>query len=511
MLILSTAQLRAADALTCHTQGISSLELMERAALAAADAIELEIGWSFDHAGRRIVICCGPGNNGGDGLAVARLLAPLTGLQVEVWLLPAPHPSSDWQANRARLPGAVTVRELASEADLPSIAADALVVDALFGTGLTRPLDGLAAALVRHLNASGARIVSLDLPSGLPTDAAPAPDAAIVQAARTLTFGAPKLSFLLPATAGFAGEWEVLDICLDLSQTVGAAHLTQAADLASLLQPRPKFGHKGTYGHALLLAGSRGKLGAAVLAARACLRAGVGLLTVQVPACGYGVLQTAVPEAMTLTDPMADHLSALPDDADLGRYQALGIGPGLGQHPDTALLLREILDEARHRDRPTVLDADALNLLAAHPSWHHHLPARTILTPHPKEFERLAGPASDDFTRLEKLRAYAADTGAHVLLKGAYSVVATPTGELHFNSTGNPGMATGGTGDVLTGVILALLAQGLSPLDAARLGAFVHGRAGDLAARQHGERGLTASDVAEYVGRAFRRESELPF
>ena len=505
MLILSAAQFRAADALTCLTQDISSLELMERAATAAAGAIEREASGSFDTAGRRIVVCCGPGNNGGDGLAVARLLAQLLGLQVEAWLLPAAEHSADWQANRARLPDDVKVRELT--ADLPSVAPDTLVVDALFGTGLTRPLNGLAAALVQHLNVSGARIISLDLPSGLPTDAAPAAGAVIVQAARTLTFGALKLPLLLPGTAEFAGEWEVLDINLDLSQTEATMRLTQAADVAPLLRPRTKFGHKGTYGHALLLAGSRGKLGAAVLAARACLRGGVGLLTVQVPAIGYGVLQTSVPEAMTLTDPMADHLSALPDDADFSRYQALGIGPGLGQHSETALLLREVIAESQRLNLAVVLDADALNLLAQHPAWRHHLPARTVLTPHLKEFERLAGAAADDFARLEKLRAYAADSGAVVLLKGAYSVIATPAGELYFNSTGNPGMATGGTGDVLTGVILALLAQGLSPLDAARVGAYVHGRAGDLAAAEHGECGLTAGDVAEYVGRAFRQEA----
>ncbi len=504
MQILTATQLRAADTLTCRTQDIPALDLMERAATAATDAIELHLGWLPDFNEKRVVVACGPGNNGGDGLVIARHLARLPGLRVAVWLLPAERPSADRQTNRVRLPEAVEVRELREGDAMSLVEANTLVVDALFGTGLARPLDGLAAALVRHLNASGAEIISIDTPSGLPTDGPPAPEAAIVQATKTLTFQAPKLAFLLPATGGFVGEWEVLDIGLDLSETASDLHFTQSADVAPLLGPRARFGHKGTYGHALLLAGSRGKLGASVLAARACLRSGVGLLTVQVPAVGYGVLQTAVPEAMTLTDPMADHLSALPDDADLSRYQAVGVGPGIGQHPDTALLLRELLNEARRLDVPMVLDADALNLLAQHPTWLHHLPARTVLTPHPKEFERLVGPATDDFQRLDLLRRLAADTGACVLLKGAYSVIASPTGALYFNSTGNPGMATGGTGDVLTGVILGLLAQGLPPVDAARLGAFIHGRAGDLAAHRHGERGLTAGDVAEHIGRAFR-------
>ncbi len=508
MLILSADQTRAADALTCQTQNISSLDLMERAAARATDAIDLHLGWKSSYGNQRVVIACGPGNNGGDGLVIARLLSHLPGLRVEAWLLAAERHSADWDANRARLPENVTVRTLDSAADLPPLPADTFVVDALFGTGLTRPLDGAAAALVAHLNASGAEIISIDVPSGLPTDG-PLPsaadqDPAIVRATKTLTFQALKPTFLLPSTAPWVGEWEVLDIGLDLSQTTTDLHFTEGPDVQPLLAPRARFAHKGTFGHALLLAGSRGKLGAAVLAARACLRSGVGLLTVHVPAVGYGVLQTAVPEAMTTTDPMADHLSAFTDDVDLARHQALGFGPGIGRHSDTTILLRELLAEARRLDVPVVLDADALNLLAQHPQWLQHLPPRTVLTPHPKEFERLVGAATTDFDRLDQLKKLAADTGAVVLLKGAYSVIANPDGSLFFNSTGNPGMATGGTGDVLTGVILGLLAQGFTPLDAARLGAFVHGRAGDLAANKHGERGLTAGDVAEYIGRALQ-------
>ncbi len=504
MHILTASQLRAADTLTCQTQNLTPLALMERAARAAAEALTAGLA-AAPRAISHVVVCCGPGNNGGDGLGVARLLAqmlPAPAPALAVWLLPNGQPSAEWTANRAQLPATVAVYELT--ADFPPLAADTLVVDALFGTGLSRPLDGIAAALVRYLNHCPVPIISLDVPSGLLTDA-PTPAAAdVVQATETFAFQTPKLPFLLAATAGFAGQWRVLDIGLDLSQTTAALHLTHAADVAALTAPRQKFGHKGTYGHALLLAGSRGKLGAAVLAARGCLRSGVGLLTVQVPAVGYGVLQASVPEAMTLTDAMTDYLSALAADTEFGRYQALGFGPGIGQHPDTALLLRELLADARRLDIPTVLDADALNLLAQYPQWMQHLPPRTVLTPHPKEFARLVGPAPDDYARLDLLRQLAADTGACILLKGAHSAIATPAGEVYFNATGNPGMATGGTGDVLTGVILGLLAQGLSPLDAARLGAFAHGHAGDLAAQTHGERGLTAGDVAERIGQGLR-------
>lgn len=500
--VLTANQLRAADELTCQTQHISSLELMEHAARAVTDAL-LAFLVTAPHL-RRVVVCCGPGNNGGDGLAVARLLHEAgTALAIEVCYLTADQPSPDWLANRARLPEAIPARVLEATVDFPPLDATTLVVDALFGTGLNRPLTYEAQALVEYLNAGPAPIVAIDVPSGLLTDGPTPPDWAVVRATRTLTLGALKLPFLLPATAGFVGEWDVLDLNLDLPASEPRQHLTQPADLQHLLGPRQKFGHKGAYGHALLLAGSRGKLGAAVLAARACLRAGVGLLTVQVPACGYATLQTTVPEAMTLTDPMSDYLTTLADTDGLTRYRALGIGPGLGQQAETATLLRELLTEARQGDVATVLDADALNILSQHPHWLHHLPARTVLTPHPKEFERLTGPATDDFHRLELLRRFCAAYGCTVILKGAHSVVCDGDGMLYFNPTGNPGMATGGTGDVLTGIVLGLLAEGLPPLDAARLGALVHGRAGDLARDQHGERGLTAGDVVEHLGRAF--------
>lgn len=504
MVILTAEQTRAADALTCQTQGISSLELMERAASAVVH--DLLGALYYPEPVKRVVVCCGPGNNGGDGLAVARRLAAPSSFStytVEVYYLTADRYSPDWLANRERLPADVQVVALASEADFPMLAADALVVDALFGTGLSRPLEGLAAALVQYLNAGPGRIYAIDVPSGMLTDGPNPAGTVIIQATETATFQAPKLPFLLPRTGPLAGQWRVLDIGLDLSQTTPHLFYTKAVDVAPLLQPRPQFAHKGTYGHALLLAGARGKMGAAVLATRACLRSGVGLLTVQVPAVGYDILQLSAPEAMCLTDPMRDHLTALATDDGLSAYRAIGIGPGIGQHADTALLLREVLDEAHRRGLGLVLDADALNLLGQHPHWLRHLPARTVLTPHLKEFERLAGPAADDFARLTLLRKFCAEYRCYVILKGAHSVLGTPDGRLYFNSTGNAGMATGGTGDVLTGIVLGLLCEGLDAEDAARLAMLVHGEAGDLVRRQHGERGLTAGLLLETLGQAF--------
>ena len=506
MKILSAAATRALDQATLREQGISSVQLMERAAQAL-------LFWFYGHYGygrtpNDTLLLCGPGNNGGDGLALARLLHQ-AGFAVRVALLPAPRYSADWQHNRQHLPPAVPVAEI-SAAQLPAIPPGTVVVDALFGTGLSRTLAGLAAAVVAHLNAAQARVLAVDLPSGLLADAPQPADSPVVQARHTVGFGLPKLAFLLPQNAGFVGEWEVAD--LDLSPAFIAAattpwHYTDAAAVAGALPPRPRFSHKGTFGHALLLAGSRGKMGAAVLAAGACLRGGVGLLTARIPACGYDIFQTSQPEAMCLPDAQADFVSELPA---LKPYQAVGIGPGLGQEPASLAVLRQLLKaapatKARPWPLPLVIDADALNLLGRHRALLKQLPENAILTPHPKEFERLTEPARDDYHRLALLRDFATTHRCLVVLKGAYSCLATPTGELHFNSTGNPGMATGGSGDVLTGLLLALRAHAQLPaFEAARLGVYAHGRAGDLAARQTGQAGLTAGDNVRYIGPALQ-------
>ncbi|TGE17215.1 NAD(P)H-hydrate dehydratase [Hymenobacter elongatus] len=495
MKILTAAQTRQADAATIREQTITSEALMERAATAFT-------GWLMARqtpaeAGE-ILVFCGPGNNGGDGLAVARLLHQAA-YHVQVYLLPADRYSPDFQANQRSLPATVP-RTTLDAAALPTIAVDALVIDALFGTGLSRPLAGVAAAVVAHLNQARARVVAIDIPSGLFADAPQPADAPVMRARHTVGFELPKLAFLLPQNAAFVGQWPVVPIGLSsqfLAQAASKLYFVDAAFLAGRLPRRATFGHKGTYGHALLLAGSRGKIGAALLAAQACLRSGVGLLTVRTPACGYDVLQTAAPEAMALTDPSSDYLSELPD---LKPYSAVGIGPGIGQAESTKQVLTQLLREAQV---PLVLDADALNLLGADPGLLALLPADSVLTPHPREFERLTSPARDDYHRLELLRAFCHAHGCYVVLKGAYSCLGTPTGELYFNSTGNPGMATGGSGDVLTGVLTALRAQQLPPLDAALLAMYAHGRAGDLAARNTGQAGLVAGDITQFLGPAF--------
>ena len=498
MKILTAAQTHQLDQATMRAQQITSTALMERAAGALAEWLAQR--YTHAEAGE-ILVLCGPGNNGGDGLALARLLHN-AGYAVRVALLAATQQSADWQHNRQYLPSHVPVTEMAAGA-LPAIAPGALVLDALFGTGLARPLAGLAAAVVEHLNRAGAHVVAVDLPSGLLAgEPQPDPGAPVVRASYTLSFGLPKLAFLLPQNAGFVGEWYVLDIGLDQDFTDHAEtpwHFTQLRDADVALPRRAKFGYKNTFGHALLLAGSRGKMGAAVLSAGGCLRGGVGLLTAHIPGVGYGILQTTHPEAMCLADAQADFISELPN---LGPYQAVGIGPGLGQTAATRNVLEQLLRAAKI---PLVIDADALNLLGAHRELLDLLPENTVLTPHVGEFTRLTKKARDDYERLDLLRAFAQKHRCVVVLKGAYTAVGAPDGQVYFNSTGNPGMGTGGSGDVLAGLVLALRAdQRLGSLHAARLAVLAHGHAGDLAAAETGEAGLIAGDLVTHIGPALQ-------
>ncbi|UOQ54480.1 NAD(P)H-hydrate dehydratase [Hymenobacter cellulosivorans] len=496
MRILSAAQTRQADQATIQEEGISSVALMERAATAFTQWLLARL--SPTEAGDTLIFC-GPGNNGGDGLVIARQLH-LAGFVVQVFGLPADTYSADFETNRQRLPAGLALQTLALDA-LPPIAPGSLVVDALFGTGLSRPLAGLAAAVVEHLNQARARIVAVDMPSGLFADMPQPADSPIVRARHTVSFELPKLAFLLPQNAQYVGQWHTVPIGLSRqfqAQAEGKLYFVDATLLAGRLPKRAQFGHKGTYGHALLLAGSRGKIGAALLATQACLRSGVGLLTVRTPAVGYDILQTAAPEAMALTDPASDFISELPE---LSPYSAIGIGPGLDKADETKLVLEQLLRETKV---PLVVDADALNMLRANPGLLQLLPPDSILTPHPKEFERLAGPARDDYHRLELLREFCQQHRCYTVLKGAHTCLGTPTGELYFNSTGNPGMATGGSGDVLTGILTALRAQHLPPLDTALLGVYAHGRAGDLAARHTGEAGLIAGDLTRFIGPALQ-------
>lgn len=495
MKILNVDQIHALDQSTIQNEPIAPINLMERAALAFVD-------WFADQFPTTTAtkIFCGLGNNGGDGLAIARLLLERE-YPVEIHVVRyAPRESDDFMHNHRRLKLVTeNVRYIEFSRDIPALRHTDVVIDAILGSGLSRPADGIVRSTIEAINRAPATVVSVDIASGLYADKPNAPTDLIIEPDHTVTFQLPKLAFVLPGNGRYVGDWQVVDIRLhkryiDLAPT--PYYFTRPDEARLLLRKRGRYAHKGTFGHALLLAGSYGKIGAAVLAAKACLRSGVGLLTVQVPRCGYAVLQTAVPEAMCRPDGHQNVLSGSsevesPVPAD---YSAVGIGPGIGKAPETLALLRELLPTLK---KPIVVDADALNLLAENRELLDKLPPNSILTPHPKEFERLTEKWADDYEKLDILRDFAKRYRVNVVLKGAFTAVATANGEVHFNSTGNPGMSTGGTGDVLTGVLTALLAQGYDPVEAAVLGVFAHGLAGDQAARQRGPIGMIASDVVD--------------
>jgi NAD(P)H-hydrate epimerase len=501
MKIFPTATIKQLDAYTIEHEPIASIDLMERAAQAIAN--ELISQWP-DKDDIRFVIFAGPGNNGGDALAVARLLAS-NGYQPEVYLFNTTGKlSPDCEANRDRLTSiaGVDFHEVITQFTPPQLTEDDVIIDGLFGSGLNKPLSGGFASLVKFINAAGATVVSIDIPSGLMgEDNSSHNMEAVVKADYTLSLQFPKLAFLFAENEPYVGAWKVLDIGLSkeaIRQTHTPYEMGDVSKMRYQLKIRSRFSHKGNFGRALLVAGQQGMAGASVLAARACLRSGVGLLTVHVPLCNNTIVQTSVPEAMTSLDV---NECCFTDTPDLAPYQAIGIGPGLGKADATRQALYHLLS---HSSVPMVLDADALNLIGESHSYLRRLPKGSIITPHPGEMDRLVGKCADSYKRLSRAINLAQTCGVYVVLKGAYTAVISPEGNCWFNVTGNPGMATGGCGDVLTGIILSLLAQGYDADTAAKMGVYVHGLAGDLAAREKGEIALTASDVVDYLPKAWK-------
>lgn len=493
------AHVRRADAYTIEHEPILSERLMERAATAVFHKIFPKL-----LPDQPVVVFAGMGNNGGDGLVVARLLAQQA-VKVEVFILKLSEKGSpDFELNLERLCGFSEVKlfEITAEGDLPaSLPKNAVILDALFGSGLNKEVTGLAARLIRLINTLENVVVSVDVPSGLfadkPTDYR---NADVIRADYTFTFEWPKMAFFFPENEAFVGDWSVIPIGLhpDMHQPDGQnVFLTEHRDISRKLHSRSRFAHKGNFGHALLLAGASDKTGAAILAASACLRSGAGLLHLHLPHKAALPLQCVLPEAMVSLDPDDDHLSILPQLTD---FDAIAIGPGIGKEEPTARLLKLLIQEAKV---PLVLDADALNLLSENPTWLSFLPKNSILTPHHREFERLAGSSSNGFERIRKQRELSQRFHLIIVLKGGFSSVSLPDGRVFFNPTGNPGMATAGSGDVLTGVILSLMAQGYTPADAAFIGVYLHGLAGDLTLKQQSPESLLASDIVKNLGKAF--------
>jgi len=356
--------------------------------------------------------------------------------------------------------------------------------------------------LVEHINHSDAVTISIDVPSGLFCDSTTAAvqNPVVIHADYTLTFAPPKLAFFFPENDKFIGKWHLLDIGImkDYIDNADTSNFfIEKDDCLKILKRRHKFSHKGNYGHALLISGSSGKMGAAVLSARACLRSGPGLVTVHVPGSGNTILQSAVPEAMLHLDPNDSIISGL---TDLSPYSSIAVGPGIGTLDQTQIALKLLIQNSAI---PLIFDADAINILGENKTWLSFVPKESVFTPHPKEFERLAGKSLNDFERNRKQREFSMKYGVYVVLKGAHTAISTPGGQCFFNSTGNPGMATGGSGDVLTGIIAGIKAQGYSSLSSCLLGVYIHGLAGDLAAEKLGYESLTASDIIDHLGISF--------
>mgnify|MGYP003292077790 CR=1 FL=1 len=490
--VFSIAQIREADKYTIDNEPITSVNLMERAARACytwmmcnVDKIEVAT----------VAVVCGMGNNGGYGLALARMLA-ISGIEVKVYIIVLSDKGTpDFEINRQRLSqlDCIDLRYISSGSDFELPSTTTIVVDALLGSGLSRPTEGLLESIIKKINVFNAYKIAIDMPSGLFADRSSVGNT-VFEANHTLTFQCPKLPFFFPENERFVGEFHVLDIGLHsryIDETPTSMYYVADVEMPSKMIRRPKFSHKGTFGHALLVAGGVGKVGAAIFAAKACMYMGCGLTMVHLPANAVACMQVAFPEAMVSIDRDDNMFTSLPDDMD--KYTAAGVGPGLGTDEKSVAALKDFLSLW---NKPLVLDADALNMIAMNKEeMLPMLKPNTIITPHVKEFRRWVGDWADDFDRLEKQLQLAMHYGIVVVLKGANTSVCCPDGKVYFNSTGNPGMATGGSGDVLTGVITSLLAQGFAAKEAAVSGVYLHGLAGDKAAETIGQVSMTASDI----------------
>ena len=486
------------DAYTIEHEPILSINLMERAARKMYEFIH-------DHyQGRSFLVLAGPGNNGGDALALSRVLL-LNGYDVTVVLLKSEGLSPDTQINRTRLnflEHAVVV-SLDRGHPLPIPDAETIIIDGLFGIGLNRPLDGDALSLVRKVNEWPNYVISIDIPSGLMGEDNSSNNAdGIVESDLTLSLQFPKLSFFFPENQRFINRWEILPIGLHavkIAKLESTWFYTKLSEVKEKLPKRNKFSHKNQMGHTLLIAGSYGMMGAAVLASRACIRSGAGLLTTHVPHNTSHILHVAVPEVLVSIDRSELMFTEHPE---LDKFSAVGIGPGLGLNTNCIRGFTHLIEHIGNR--PLVIDADAITMLALHPELLKKLPVNTILTPHPGEFKRLVGEWTGDYDRMQKAIEFSKNHKVILILKGAFTTVIFPDGECHFNSTGNAGMATAGCGDALTGIVLALLGRGITSYDAALVGVYLHGLAGDLAAEKYGQDSLITSDLIDSLGDAFK-------
>lgn len=497
MKIFSAKQIYEGDKLTIERQNISSTDLMERAGAQIFNWMHLRM----QGAQVPIHIFCGIGNNGGDGLVLARHLL-LDGYNVKTYVVNySDKRSKDFLVNYDRIKN-VTKKWptlLSSEEDFPEILQDDIIVDAIFGIGLNRPVDNWVKALFKHFRNTKAFILAVDIPSGLHTDKVPKDENDVVWASYTLSFVTPKLVFFLPETAKYTVQWEILDIGLDsdfLYNTITEADLIGKNEVLPLYIPREKYSHKGEFGHSLIIGGSYGKIGAVILASKAALSSGAGLVSAFVPKCGYIPLQSAFPEGMVITDANEELIHDIKFDIT---PTVIGFGVGVGTNNQTILAFETFLKKNK---TSLIIDADGINILAKKKALLKLLPLQTILTPHPKELERLIGKWKDDFDKLNKVKAFTKKYNTIVVIKGANSITVFQD-KLYINTSGNPGLATAGSGDVLTGIITGLVSQGYSPLSASIFGVYLHGKSADIGIEKYGYQSLIASHIIEYLGEAF--------
>lgn len=497
MKIFSKEQIYQGDKLTAERQNISSTDLMERAGTQIFNWMHTRM----QGAQVPIHVFCGIGNNGGDGLVLARHLIT-HGYNVYTYIVNySDKRSKDFLINYDRIKNVTKnwPTLLKCTEDFPEINQDDIIVDAVFGIGLNRPIHDWVKALFVHFKTSKAFTLAIDISSGLSTDEVPKDENAVVWAGYTLSFASPKLVFFLPETAKYTVQWEVLDIGLDqefLHTTETEVDLIGKHEVLPLYIPRDKFAHKGNFGHALVIGGSYGKIGAVTLTSRAVLSAGAGLITAYIPKCGYNILQSSFPETMVLTDINEELITKI--DYKI-TPTVISFGVGVGIDSKTIKAFETFL---KTNKTPLIIDADGINILSKKKALLKLLPKQSVLTPHPKELERLVGKWKNDFDKLKKVKAFAKKYNVVVVIKGANTITVFQD-NLYVNTTGNPGLATAGSGDVLTGIITGLISQGYNALSASIFGVYLHGKSADIAVEAFGYQSLIASHIIDYLGEAF--------
>ena len=497
MQVLNIDQIREGDAYTIANEPIASIDLMERAAQNCTN-------WIMENYNKEFPFCifAGPGNNGGDGLAIARMLK-MEGYNIYIYIVEYTKKySEDFKLNLDRLSKLkIEIQVLNQNNHNFNISNSSIIIDTILGSGLSRSISGFTSSVINQLNSIQHSIISIDIASGLQSDdLVDIKNPIIIRPTHTLSIAFPKIAFFMPENEVYVGNWHNIDISIHPKYKADVkefAHYILKEDVKNLLKPRSKFSHKGIYGHALLIAGSYGKMGASILASKAALKTGLGLLTTHIPHSAVNIMQTAIPEAMLSIDKNERSYSK---NNDISKFNTIGIGPGLGMANESQKALKLLI---QNTNTPMVVDADALNILSENKTWLAFLKPSSILTPHPKEFERLAGKSNNSLERIKKQREFSTKYNVIVILKGANTTISTADGQLFINSTGNPGMATAGSGDVLTGIITSLLAQNYNPLVASILGVYLHGLAGDFAAFKLGFESVIASDIIDNISDAF--------